>query len=303
MPKDINNSSPKRILISGITGFLGTNLLAHSSFLRERAIPVAREDFRIVSDFPDAEVALHLAGLAHQSYSASDGDLYLKSNVDLSLDFMQKSSEKGVRHFIFVSTAKVFGEGSEEAYTENSVLQPQDIYAKSKALAEEKLTELASKLGLQLSILRPPLIYGPNSKANFRSLWNAIAKGYPIPVSTRKNQRSILSTYNFADFLETLLGENSKNQPNHHQVYLLQDPHSVSTKELVISIAKAQNLQPKILSIPHSLGFWGTKMIGKSLAWQKWTGSFYYNNYVTKEILSWEPRFSTSKSLALVFKN
>lgn len=301
MTKEHSHSETnQKILISGASGFLGQNLLKHSEFLRSRAVPVTRQGFQINNDFGSAEAALHIAGLAHQSYHEYDKDLYYKSNVELSLDFLRKAADKGVKHFILVSTAKVFGEGGNLPYTESSPIHPQDIYARSKAIAEEKCSQLADERNLKLTILRPPLIYGPNPKANFLTIWNAIAKGYPIPVSSLSNLRSIISTYNFADFLERLLSNSFHEKISLNflpSLVLLQDPKPISTEELVHSIVKAQERPNRIIKIPHGMGTWGARILGKADLWDKWTGSFFYENSSSLASSKWTPKFTTEQSL------
>lgn len=298
-----HSETNQKILISGTSGFLGQNLLKHSEFLRSRAVPVSRQGFQINNDFGYAESALHLAGLAHQSYHEFDKDLYYKSNVELSLDFMSKAADKGVKHFILVSSAKVFGEGGNLPYTESSAIHPQDIYARSKAIAEEKCSKRADELSIKLSILRPPLIYGPNPKANFLTIWKAIGKGFPIPVSSLSNLRSIISTYNFADFLERILlnsfheKSRSKSSPS---VLLIQDPKPISTEELVHYIHKAQSRPIRIIKIPQRLGTWGAQILGKADLWEKWTGSFFYENSSSLVSSNWTPKFTTEQSLQFI---
>jgi nucleoside-diphosphate-sugar epimerase len=292
--KESRLDSPERILISGTNGFLGKNLLTYSEFFRKNHDPVGREDdSHIVDSLRPARTAIHLAGLAHQSFRSSDSEIYYKSNVLLSLDFLKKASEVGVKHFIYISTSKVFGEGQDEPYTEKSILNPQDVYSRSKLQAEEELSKLASQIGVRLSILRPPLLYGPNPKANFLTMLKFVKLGIPVPISSQSNRRSFLSTYNFSDFLLTLIQSKSLKS----KIYLLQDPKPISTQDLVTAMAIALGKNPKFLKIPHRLGSIATSLIGKSLAWKKWTGSFYLDDADTRSYLKWQPNWTTMDSL------
>src|SRR5690606_23604993 len=142
---------------------------------------------QVVLDRTKPEAIVHLAGIAHRRASAEE---LQRVNVELAVAAAKAS---GNAQFIFISTVKVHGETSRRPVTEDSPLAPKDRYGESKARAEEALRKLS---GLRLTILRPPLVYGPHVKANFLSLMNAIALGMPLPFASVRNRRSFIYVQN-----------------------------------------------------------------------------------------------------------
>ncbi|WCL51182.1 NAD-dependent epimerase/dehydratase family protein [Leptospira sp. GIMC2001] len=304
----------KKILISGTNGFLGSFLMKSKFSEIHELIPVSRNsENRIVTSvieksqselpinkpvkFPsmnNADVAIHLAGLAHETKNASDRNSYFQANVELTESFLHSASELGVKHFLFFSTIKVYGEGfSNDAIKEDSKPSPSDIYSETKLLAEELIQKKANSLGMSYTIIRPPLVYGPNPKANILSIMNWIQKGYPIPISSRLNRRSFVSTYN----IESMLLQILESKASKNQIFLVQDPSPFSTLDLIEFIAEAFGKNSRTLKIPHNLGKIIFSALGKGRAWDKLNGDLYMDDRSSRDKLSWSPPHSTREGI------
>ncbi len=281
----------KTILVSGAGGFVGSFLIP---FLRRefQLYGVPHRNFQeIVHTLPDSFYAIHLAGLAHNT-NPSYQEFY-SANVLFTKEFLQICREKNVQHIIYISTVKVLGEGQDSPYTEKSIPCPRDSYGKTKLEAEELVRNFSKKHNLKYTIIRPPLIYGPNPKGNIRSLVKLIQKQIPIPVPSQKNQRSIISVRNFSHLVERIL-----QHPNsHNQTFVAQDPEPVSTKQLVSYISEAVSKQCICLPIPEKLGRFLFSLIGKKEVWKRLAGSLYVDDSFTRKMLDWHPPYSTRESI------
>lgn len=287
-----------RILVSGASGYLGKHLLQS---LDREWIPVARKvlkpgnlpSWEIQSPIPEANVAIHLAGLAHETKKTSEEDIYWQANVHNTETFLTFSYNFGVRHFIFVSTLKVYGEEQKEPISADTPLNPSDIYSRTKVAAEELIQKFCAERKIDYTILRPPILYGPNPKANIGSLVSWVYRGFPVPVSRSVNLRSFLSLDNFSDLIrEILINPKAKNQ-----IFLPSDPLPLSTEEFIYWIGQGLGTRARVLKIPETLGEWGFRAMGMQRFWMRLSGNFYIKDSGLEKTLGWIPPVPSEKSI------
>ncbi len=304
-----------KILITGATGFIGTQLsetLANSGHqVRDTARSVAPNSSTIreliTCDLESADnldhlttgcdAIVHLAGRAHvmSDDPASSESLYISANVDVTRKLAQSAARSGVKRMILMSSVKVNGESTsiDTPFTSQDTPNPQDPYGRSKSQAELALWEVASKSGLEGVVLRPPLVYGPGVKANFASLIGIINRGLPLPLASIHNKRSFVSIDNLIDCITTTL--QSSNAAG--QTFLVSDGDDLSTPQLIRSIASALHKSPNLVPFPSALLKLAATTVGKRSAFDRLCGSLTVDIALTKQNLSWTPPFTVQDSL------
>ncbi|MDD2661790.1 MAG: NAD-dependent epimerase/dehydratase family protein, partial [Methylococcales bacterium] len=176
---------------------------------------------------------LHCAARVHVMADTAQDPLseFRKVNVDGTLNLARQASAARVKRYIFISSVKVNGESTQPGhpFTEADMANPQDPYAISKFEAEQGLRQIAAATGMEVVIIRPPLVYGPGVKANFAALMRAVQRGWPLPLGAVHNLRSLVALDNLVDFILTCA-----THPNAaNQTFLVSDGHDLSTTELV----------------------------------------------------------------------
>jgi nucleoside-diphosphate-sugar epimerase len=219
-----------------------------------------------------AEAVVHLAGYARSREAAS----LLEVNVNATV---RAARAAGDAHFIFISTAKVHGEVSgERPFDEMSALRPGERYAASKASAEEALRALPR---LRLTVLRPPLVYGPGVRANFRALLFAIARGIPLPLARVRNRRSLIYVGNFAHAVRHCV----EHPQSAGGAYLPADGAATSTPELCREIGRALGRPARLFPFPPAL-------LPRALA-----ASLEIDDAAAQRGLGWRPSFTMEEGL------
>lgn len=195
-------------------------------------------------DFSKAGAIIHLAAIVHQKKSISD-ELYFQVNSDLAFETAEEAKKQGVKHFIFFSTIKVYGDGGYEeiVYNENSVCNPADSYGKSKLQAEQRILNLADD-NFKVSVIRPSMVYGKGVKANMLMLSKLVEKMPIIALGGIDNKRSMVSIDNLMITLDAIL----KNPQT--GIFLACDRLPVSTSELVMELIKIVRPQKKLFRLP-----------------------------------------------------
>ena len=188
----------------------------------------------------------HLAALVHME-SGPSLEAYRAVNVAGTERLALAAARSGVRRFVFLSTAKVFGEQSaDHELTEADPPRPQDAYAISKWEAEQALNRIAADTGIEVAILRPPLVYGPGVKANFLRLIDTVARGLPLPLASVNNRRSLLGVRNLVDALTCCLDDPRAAG----ETFVVADPVSISTPDLIREIAAALHVPARLFPCP-----------------------------------------------------
>jgi nucleoside-diphosphate-sugar epimerase len=222
------------VLVTGAGGFIGQALVEK---LRATGCEV-------VASAQAGGVVVHLANIAH---AKADPRELERVNVQGTRQVAEQAMAAGVRRFVYLSSIKVHGEESPPGgFSAASAINPADAYGHAKARAEEALHELARTRGLELTILRPPLVYGPRVKANFLALTRAIARGLPLPLGSVQNRRSLIYVGNLVD---AILGCLQRDAPA-GRAYVLSDGAAVSTPELCRELGKALGRPARLFAFP-----------------------------------------------------
>jgi nucleoside-diphosphate-sugar epimerase len=296
-----------RVLVTGASGFIGAalcrELLARGhavrGVVRSSAAAQGLQD-AVVADIADGidaralanvDVVVHLAGIAHRA--RRDEAEIRRVNVEGTRQLAERSA-LAVRRFIFMSSAKVHGEDSGEgAFTEDDALRPEDIYARSKAEAERAIAHAAARSGMQLVVIRPPLVYGPGVKANFLRLLQWVDSGRPLPLAAVLNRRSLIYLGNLVDAVIRCA-----EHPAARGAFLVSDAESVSTAELVARIARASGRSPRLVSIPPSMLRLAARVAGRGEDMRRLTDNFAVDASRARKLLDWRAPFTLDQGLA-----
>jgi nucleoside-diphosphate-sugar epimerase len=211
------------------------------------------------------------------------------------LNLAQQAAEAGVKRFIFISSIKVNGESTRPGhpFTEADTPNPQDAYGVSKHEAEQGLRQIAAATGMELVIIRPPLVYGPGVKANFANLMRAIQRRWPLPLGDIPNQRSLVALDNLVDFIITCI-----THPNAaNQTFLVSDCQDLSTTELVRAMARAAGVPARLLPVPVWALELAGRLVGKGDAVQRLCGNLQIDSSKARHRLGWEPKISLQEGL------
>lgn len=286
-----------KILITGSTGFVGSYFINKYkknyniktfSFRKDAPKGISSGHINIL-DCSDVDVVVHLSALVHQMGGASCEE-YEKINVTQTLELANKAKQFGVKHFIFMSTVKVYGEEADGSYTENSICQPEDEYGKSKLKAEIELKKLENK-NFKISIIRTPIVYGYGVKANIKSLVELTNKVPVLPFGKIKNKRSMVYIGNLCHLIDEVITQQKAG------IFLASDDKPLSTSLLIELIAK--NLQKKVylLKVPF---FENLLKLVKPSFHKRLYGSLEVDNSITKEKLNLKNPYTVDEGIKLM---
>jgi len=310
-------ASTQRVLVTGADGFIGSALcpalteagiLVHSAVRRadraNRQPEAPTFEVGNISEATDWTAALH--GIDCVVHLVSPTDIedagagerrkhFHDVNVIGSRRLATQAAEVGIRRLVFVSTIKVNGEASRgAAFTETDVPRPEDAYGTSKWESEQELLRISAETGLEVVILRPPLVYGPGVKGNFPRLMTLVARGWPLPFATVRNHRSMIYLGNLVDAILTCIRAPSAAG----QIYLVSDGSDISTPELVRAIANTLGVSPRPFPFPPSLLMLGATMIGKREEARRLLGSLQIDSSRIRRELGWRPPYTMEQGLA-----
>lgn len=295
------------VLVTGANGFVGQAVceqLAASGRACVRALRLAdggpsiaignidgNTDWRAA--LAGCDVVIHLAARVHVMHDTAADPLaeFRAVNTAGTLNLARQAAQAGIRRFIFLSTVKVNGESGH--FSERDQAAPQDAYACSKHEAEDGLHEIARNTGMEMVILRPPLVYGPGVGANFLSLIRAIDRGLPLPLGRIRNQRSLIYRGNLASAIMACLDHPAAVG----KTYLVSDGDDVSTTELIRRIAAALHRLPRLLPVPPGLMRILSRCLGKQAAVDRLLGSLSVDSGAICRDLGWRPPFSMQAGL------
>lgn len=304
-----------RVLVTGASGFVGGGLVralaacGHEVRAAVRnemiAVPGAKSvwvgDLTVDADISRAvdgiDAVIHCAARAHmmREQAAEAEARYGAENVEVTRKLARASVDAGVDRFIFVSTVKVNGETTaNRPFTEDDPPAPEDPYGRSKAAAERALAELgAEKMGIV--VIRPPLVYGPGVKANFRSLLGVCDTALPLPLgAARDNPRSMIFLGNLTSaVLRALTHPNASGR-----TYLVRDGEDASPAELVRRLRRALGRPAGLFWTPSSLIRWGARLAGRAMAAERLFGALSVDDGRIRRELTWTPPFTLDQGLA-----
>lgn len=238
---------------------------------------------------------VHLAARVHVMNEISEAPYheYERVNIVGTEKLALAAAESGVKRFVYLSTVKVNGEERNRAYTESEQPYPVGYYAKSKLRAENRLSEIAKISGMQLVILRPPLVYGPGVKANFLSLLCIVEKGLPLPLASIRNRRSLIFVENLVDVIALCCEHSFKSV----KVYFVSDDQDISTPELMQTMAKKLEVPSRLFPFPPNLLYLAGKIIRKEEILKRLIGSLSIEINKIKTELDWQPPFTIDEGI------
>ena len=248
----------------------------------------------VLSSGIDAVVhlAAHLPSL--DTPLADQGNIFHEVNTAGTINLARQCAQHGVKRFIFVSTVKVLGENRDQPYSADDLALPVDAYAISKWEAEQALWEIAAETGMEVVVLRPPLVYGPGVKGNLLSLIQAIDQRKPLPLGAIQNKRSLIYVGNLVDVIRLCL-----EHPNAAgKTYVVSDGEDISTPELVRRIAQALGRKPFLVSLPVFWIQWAGKLLSKTATVDRLLGSLTVDITPLKNELGWQAPYTIEAGLA-----
>jgi nucleoside-diphosphate-sugar epimerase len=243
------------------------------------------------------EVVVHLAARVHVMADTANNPLeeFLRVNVLGTLNLARRAAAAGVGRFLFISSAGVNGaETSQRPFTSADTVAPHSPYAVSKYEAELGLQALAAETGMEVVIIRPPLVYGPNAPGNFGSLMRWLSLGVPLPFGlVTTNRRSLVGLDNLVDLILTCV--DNPNAAN--QTFLVSDSDDLSTADLLRRIGKALNRPVRLIPVPVSILKIAFSSLGKRAIAHSLLGSLQLDINKTCEVLNWKPPVSVDEGL------
>jgi UDP-glucose 4-epimerase len=278
-----------KILITGSTGFVGSYFINKYNEKYDIKTFSFRKDHIDTLDCSDVDVVFHLSALVHQMGGASASE-YERVNVTQTLELAKKAKESRVKHFVFMSTVKVYGEEADNKYTENSVCHPEDEYGKSKLQAEQELLKLEDE-SFKVSIIRTPIVYGYGVKANIKSLVGLVKKVPILPFGNIQNKRSMVYIGNLCHLVDVVIEQQKAG------IFLASDDEPLSTSRLIELIAKNVDKKVYLIKIPF---FESLLKILKPSFHKRLYGSLEVDNSITKEKLNLKNPYSVEEGIRLM---
>jgi nucleoside-diphosphate-sugar epimerase len=248
------------------------------------------------------QVVVHTAARAHIMDDQAEEPLaaFREVNVAGTLNLARQAAGAGIRRFVFISSIKVNGEQTApgSCFMAEDSPAPEDPYGISKLEAEQGLQQIALETGMEVVIIRPPLVYGPGVKGNFASMIKLVEKGLPLPFGAIDNRRSLVGLDNLVDLIITCI-----DHPNAaNQVFLVSDGEDLSTSGLLRRVAKAMGKPSRLISVPAGLLQLGATVLGKKAVGQRLLGSLQVDISATRERLDWTPPVSVDEGLRRCFE-
>ena len=315
----LSHLSNKTVLITGASGYIGSFLVKKFlslnvfkiKLITRRKINLKRKNLEIiylenvvqyndwVSIIKDVNYVFHLIGVSHYSNSLrGQKDYFNNVNFLLTEKIVKASLISKVEKIIFLSSIKVNGEyTNDKSFLSTDKPNPKDFYGTTKLKAENKIVELCKKSNLKYTIIRSPLVYGPNIKGNFGLILKAVKLGLPLPTLYLKMKRSFISIYNLVDFLVFTL----KNKNTDNEIVLVADQEDISISELISKLSKEmyRNSNFKVIQYPFPLFLikWFFKFIGRDDFIYKLLMPLQINKNELKEKYFWREKYTLDEGL------
>ena len=318
----------KKICITGINGFIGNPLFQALSKINKPVTGTVRSkdlflrfpgakvisigDINLNTNWKnalvDTDCVIHCAGRAHiiNETKINTLKIYRSVNVDGSKQLAKQAAEAGVKRLIFLSSVKVNGESTDNTcgdagsnnkkknmFTQNDKPDPKDPYAISKLEAEKVLWEVSNKTGLEVTVVRLPLVYGHGVKGNLAKLIKLVKSGIPLPLSMIQNQRSMIGVDNLIDLLTKCI-----DHPHAAgKTFLASDGEDLSTPDLISHISYAMGQSVRLFPVPIFLLKFFAHIFSKQKEIDRLVGSLRVNNSHTRQILNWIPPTSITEGI------
>ncbi|MBP9904742.1 MAG: SDR family oxidoreductase [Rhodoferax sp.] len=304
-----------RVLVTGANGLVGRRLCGHLTALGVAVRAVVRDggasklsgdcvrvgDLGASTSWHEAlsgvDTIVHLAARVHVMNDDAADPLaaFRQVNVAATLNLARQAVSAGVRRLVFVSTVKVNGEHTApgQVFAEHDIPAPQDPYAISKWEAEQGLWAIVRDTGLELVIVRPPLVYGPGVRANFAALVRWVQRGWPLPLAAVHNARSLVALDNLVDFLSICLSHPAAA----NQLFLVSDGEDKSTADLVRGIAHALRRPSRLVALPVWALQLAGRLTGRTHVIDRLCANLQLDIHKARQRLQWEPRITVAEGL------
>jgi len=303
-----------KIAVTGANGFVGKHLLAalHDQYILaigrthvDNVDHFLTADLSLLPKIEDSlkgiDVVIHCAARAHIMSDKALNPLleYRSVNVEGTLNLAKQAAQAGVKRFIYLSSIKVNGESTidKSPFTYMDEPNPEDAYGVSKLEAEVGLSVLAKSTGLEVVIIRSPLVYGPGVKGNLATMLNILKKGIPLPLGRVCNKRSLVSVFNLVDLIITCIDHPKAA----NQTFLVSDGHDLSSTELLHQLGKAIGRPSILFPVPFTVMVFFAKLLGKKSITDRLFGSLQVDIRHTCKTLDWLPPLSVEESMKRSF--
>ncbi len=305
------------LLVTGANGFVGKAVCraAQSRGLQVRAAVrrlASTEAAATIPHFAVGEVhgatdwhkalqgcdcVIHLAALAHKplgSDANAQAGLHA-TNVEGALRLASQAADAGVRRLVFLSSIKAWGEASQPGHParEDDACRPEDTYGRSKLVAEQALRALASEQGLELVIVRSPLVYGPGVKANFAALVRAVGAGWPLPLGAVSNARSLVALDNLVDFLLCC----ATHPRAAGEVFNVSDGADLSTADLARILATTAGRPARLFPVPASWLQFAGRLLGRAETVRRLVDNLQVDITKAQQMLGWHPPLTVEQGM------
>ena len=306
-----------KVLVTGANGFVGQAVLLRLNGVRgvtatgsvRRVAPFADVGAPLVTigdlsqetDWSRAlegvQAVVHTAARVHvmQESAANPLEEFRRVNVQGSFHLARQAAAVGVRRFLLVSSIKVNGEATQLGFpfTADDAPAPIDAYGVSKMEAEQGLLALSAQTGMEVVIIRPPLVYGPGVKANFAAMMHWLQRGIPLPLGAIHNRRSLVALDNLVDLIVLCLTHPAAA----NRTFLVSDGEDVSTTQLLRRMGQALGRPPRLIPVPASFLKLAAVVVGKSDVAHRLCGSLQVDISKTRHLLGWAPPLSLDEGL------
>lgn len=301
-----------RVLVTGASGFVGRAACAEfvnrgwpvrAALRSADSMPPPGTEPRVVGDlrtaaFPleNVSAVVHLAAIAHQLRGQEADEVYHAVNCAATERLARAAASAGVKRFVFMSSIKVNGERTpiDRPYRASDTPRPEDRYARSKHAAEQALARVAAETGLEVVVVRPPLVYGPGVRANFLRLIRLVERGWPLPLGAVENRRSLVHVGNLADLVVAA----ASSPAAAGKTLLAADGDDLSTPELIQQIAQALGARARLVPVPVSLLRLAGTLTGMRGEVGRLADSLRVDAGETRALLGWRPPCTAQQGIA-----
>lgn len=294
------NPAPGHVVITGASGFVGRVLTRKARAAGHEVIPLSRDDDLMPNGYEDvdalkhhlagADVVLHLAARAHLGGTSTDFDC----NVRATCAVARAALATGVRRLVLLSSIGVNGNVTRgRSFSESDAPAPVEPYARSKLRCEEEVRSILDGSSTQWTILRPPLVYGPDAPGNFGKLVRLVQSGVPLPLGAVRNRRSLIGVDNLSEAI-LLAGFHPAAAG---QMFLLADGEDVSTPEIIRCIARGAKKRPLLLPVPPAMLKLAARLAGRRRIAESLCESLQVDASKARQVLGWIPSIGTQAGI------